>query len=337
MRALVLLMAGCFEAAPAEAPPEGGAADCDTTWFYDADGDGWGAARQAWTGCAPPDGYVAEAGDCDDIALEVHPGAKDSCGDGRDSDCDGVDPSCDLLQSGVVEGGWRFGVDAAGSAGAVLAAAGDLDGDGVEEVLVGAPKAGGGGGAVYLLSGPITGEGSLGDVPAWTGDAALGYLGAAVVGLGDVDGDGLAEVAVSEPGWGDGVGRVHVLDGASGLDGAALLVAGAGMVDVGSALAAGDLDGDGRAEVAVATRSTGADTAVVIASPTGGSLAAALAWSAPAEASAGRAVEVADVDADGVVDLIVGAPESGAQAGAVYVVHGPVTTGGALEDADQIV
>lgn len=57
----------------------------------DADGDGW---RSASCNPDPSEG----GGDCDDTMRSDHPGAAESCGDGRDNDCDGLtdaeDPSC---------------------------------------------------------------------------------------------------------------------------------------------------------------------------------------------------------------------------------------------------
>jgi MYXO-CTERM domain-containing protein len=48
------------------------------------------------------DGYAAE--DCDDGRVEIHPGATETCGDGIDQDCDGVDARC-APAPGAPEGG----------------------------------------------------------------------------------------------------------------------------------------------------------------------------------------------------------------------------------------
>lgn len=48
------------------------------------------------------DGYAAE--DCDDGRVEIHPGAPETCGDGIDQDCDGVDARC-APAPGAPEGG----------------------------------------------------------------------------------------------------------------------------------------------------------------------------------------------------------------------------------------
>jgi len=58
-------------------------------WYADADADGFGDADQTIAACDPPEGFAAEAGDCDDADPEVHPAAEEIC-DGIDNDCDGT-------------------------------------------------------------------------------------------------------------------------------------------------------------------------------------------------------------------------------------------------------
>lgn len=63
----------------------------ETTWFRDADADGWGGegGTDAVVACAPPDGYGADTSDCDDADATVNPGAEEVCLDLVDQDCDG--------------------------------------------------------------------------------------------------------------------------------------------------------------------------------------------------------------------------------------------------------
>ena len=65
-----------------------GSSDGDT-WYADADGDGFGDPGLSVTQCDPPEGYVADAGDCDDADATVNPDASEQC-DGVDNDCDGA-------------------------------------------------------------------------------------------------------------------------------------------------------------------------------------------------------------------------------------------------------
>lgn len=71
--------------------------DCDgelqdaasTSFYRDADGDGYGSSTQAVTGCIPPEGYVILSNDCNDASATTYPGAHELC-DGIDQDCDGT-------------------------------------------------------------------------------------------------------------------------------------------------------------------------------------------------------------------------------------------------------
>ncbi len=75
--------------------------DCDgdvdegltTTYYRDGDVDGWGTATDTQQSCAaPPVGYVAAVGDCDDSTAAVNPSAPEVC-NGIDDDCDTlIDP-----------------------------------------------------------------------------------------------------------------------------------------------------------------------------------------------------------------------------------------------------
>ena len=60
-----------------------------STWYADADGDGFGDALAAVSACGAPAGYVADATDCNDADGAVNPDAAEAC-DGLDNDCDGV-------------------------------------------------------------------------------------------------------------------------------------------------------------------------------------------------------------------------------------------------------
>jgi hypothetical protein len=65
-----------------------------STWYPDADGDGFGAVAGAVSGCDAPEGFVAATGDCDDTSGAVSPAAAEVC-NGFDDDCDGLVDSAD--------------------------------------------------------------------------------------------------------------------------------------------------------------------------------------------------------------------------------------------------
>ncbi len=63
--------------------------DLASTWFADADGDGFGDADSSVFECEPGTGWVADDGDCDDANSSINPDATEIC-DTLDNDCDGL-------------------------------------------------------------------------------------------------------------------------------------------------------------------------------------------------------------------------------------------------------
>jgi large repetitive protein len=70
-----------------------------TTWYRDADRDGWGDASVTELGCSEPAGYTDVSGDCDDTTAAVSPGVAETC-DGIDDDCDGEVDEDDVCGGG---------------------------------------------------------------------------------------------------------------------------------------------------------------------------------------------------------------------------------------------
>jgi SdrD B-like protein/FG-GAP repeat protein/VCBS repeat protein len=224
--------------------------------------------------------------------------------------------------------GWSVESNSAnGTLGGAVATAGDVNGDGYADILVGAPYYDGAAtdqGAAYLYLGSASGPPLF---PGWSveSDQTNAALGWSVASAGDVNGDGFADVIVGAPGYDNGQtneGRAYVyLGGASGLAASPAWTAEGNENGDGfgiSVASAGDVNRDGYSDVIVGAAGydvddgsvTGAGRAIVyLGSPFG--LAANPVWTALGDqigALFGISVASAgDVNGDGYFDVVVGA------------------------------
>lgn len=95
-----------------------------TTYYEDADGDGYGNMEVTQESCEQPPGYVTDHTDCDDTRAAVNPGATEIKRNGIDDDCNASTPDDDT--------GVNLPPDP-GEAGKETLLGIDTDGDGVRD------------------------------------------------------------------------------------------------------------------------------------------------------------------------------------------------------------
>ncbi|KAL3929928.1 MAG: hypothetical protein SGPRY_001749, partial [Prymnesium sp.] len=264
-----------------------------------------------------------------------------------DSTSDGSVLASAILTEGV--GNWNVSLSERGSMGESVASLGDLDGDGTPDFIAGAPAENFGEGAVYVAL--LQADASVKDVVKLGADipkSTFVFFGASVAQMSDLDGDGVAEVAVGAPGV-DGptgnqplAGAVYILflnaDGSSKPAYVSLsnetseLSLGLpldGYGEFGRSMAfLGDIDGDGSVELAVGA--PGANTVHVI-SLSHDSVNSATAITrlrvlrqpqgSPEDERFGSALALLPSSVGGLPSLAVGAPgvqDSGLE-GSVYI------------------
>lgn len=331
------------------------------SFHQDSDLDGYGNPDVLVTACERSPGFVEEGTDCDDTDAAAHPGATEVCNDGLDNDCDGDLAECDrtgnlsLADADAVLRGPTPG----DQAGAAVALVGDMDGDGVGELAVGGPRSdlrAADAGAVWLWTAPLSGEAVLSDAGLAVGGPTAGSLAAAeLAAIGDVNGDGYADLLVGAPqgdsGGIDSGGAYLLLGPPTGLavlsDAAARFIGGYAYDEAGTGLSAGgDLTGDGVTDLLIGAVGYGdggyqqQGSLCVVSSADSGEVnlrgaAATLTGTSRYDRLGAAAAVVADFNGDGVDDLAVGAPTWNANEGTgrVYLVPGPLSGRTGIDEA----
>ncbi len=338
------------------------------TWWLDGDGDGYGGEGGSVVACDLPTGYAEGADDCDDADSAVSPGAEELCDDEVDNDCDGGAGACS--PSGEIsasDADITLLGDSASDFFGRSGGAGDFNGDGAQDLVVGASNAASGSaysaGSAWLVLGPVSG-GSIGSRANLKLEgpsvSSFGYAGQAVALL-DIDADGLDELIVGAYGVSASRGQVGVVPGDAGLVGdlawseVEATITGSTRYDyLGFSLAAGgDVDGDGLEDLLVGaygedSGGSGAGAAYLylgVASGLSGALTTADAdWTILGSVTGSSALALGcdlrgagDVDGDGLGDMVVGASGfdgDGTDVGAAFLFYGSGDLSGSVSASD---
>ncbi len=197
--------------------------------------------------------------------------------------------------------------------GSVMDSAGDVNGDGYDDLIYGMPNWGSGTGAARILSG---GPAGVDGTVLWF-DTGLGTgYGAEVAGIGDVNGDGYADVAVAPA-----VGQTEIYFGGAIVSNTPdVLIPEAAPTGVGRSIdGAGDVNGDGYADLIIGypfATGTVAEAGVVrvhLGGPAGPDPTPYVEWVGalnPGETHLGQTVIGAgDIDGNGYDDVAFGCDE----------------------------
>jgi hypothetical protein len=345
-----------------------------TTFYADGDGDGYGTSEKTDEACELPSGAVENAEDCDDGDAAINPDATEVC-DGVDNDCDeDVDDEDSDLDSSTGE---LFYVDSDGdgygSSSSTTRACEEPSGfsdssddcdddeadvnpgedeicnDGLDNDCDGSLELTEYGGSCELVDLGLNDANVI-----FAGSNSQDVAGSQVALLPDIDGDGVADLAIAAPyedEGGSGSGTVYLYTGLDSLDWDSQeswdldstspysFYGEANSDHAGHGVGGGDFDGDGYGDLLITSphnddAATGAGKGYIFYGPLTGSDQLSLS-SADSSYEGYDAGDYAgwstsmrgDVDGDGCSDIMVGAPQdpvanssSGSVAGEGYVI-----------------
>jgi len=302
----------------------------DWTADFGADPREWFGYSVSTAGDVNNDGY-------DDIIIGMPGYGNGQSGEGRS-----------LVFHGSADGlnatpNWTFEINQQDAhLGYSVSTAGDVNGDGYSDVIVGAYNQGPGEGYAHVFYGSASG---LSLTPGWTAKSNIAgaYFGYSVSTAGDVNGDGYSDVIIGANGYNSGglynVGRAYVYHGSSsGLSATPNWTAQGSQqyAYFGSSVStAGDINGDGFSDVIVGAdgKGYGTLTGVIgrayIYKGSSSGLSTSYDWTSstgqPDDRYGFSVAKAGDVNGDKAGDVIVGTPNySGSltEAGRSYLYFG---------------
>jgi len=244
-------------------------------------------------------------------------------------------------------GGGGIAITGAGisyNTGYSVSSAGDVNGDGKADMLIGAYGYSSNTGIVYLIYGGSNlaniNLASLGISGITITGAGTNYqTGFSVSSAGDVNGDGKADMLIGAYGYSSGTGIVYLIYGGSNLaninlaslgsSGITITGAGTGYLTGYSVSSAGDVNGDGKADMLIGAWGTGIVYLIYGGSNLANINLASLGSSGITITGAGTGYftdqsvsSAGDVNGDGKADMLIGVPEYFSEAGIVYLIYG---------------
>ena len=241
--------------------------------------------------------------------------------------------------------GFKLDGEASGLSGSSVSTAGDMNGDGYTDVIIGAKGYNGNVGRSYVIFGGSK-VGSQGLLPLASlngtngfkldGEASSGLSGSSVSTAGDINGDGYTDVIIGANGYNNNVGRSYVIFGGSkvgsqgllplaslnGINGFKLDDEAINDVSGHSVSTTGDINGDGYADIIIGVnghnkgvgrsyvvfggRNVGNQGLLPLASLNGSN---GFKLDGEASSQSGSSVSTAgDINGDSYADILIGAP-----------------------------
>ena len=239
----------------------------------------------------------------------------------------------DTLETDAFQERILNGMAAGDQFGSSVSGAGDVNGDGYEDIIVGAPTNSAGGssaGRAYIFYGGANFN-STPDVII-TGSGTNNYLGVSVSSAGDVNGDGYDDVIVGISGYSAATGRAQIYYGGASMNNTpdVILNGEAAGDNFGLSVSdAGDVNGDGFSDViagAYANISSTGKAYIYFGSSSMNNTADVTLSEPGTNKSFGYSVSKAgDFNGDGYSDVIVGVPGYSTNLGRAYIYLGGST------------